>query len=73
MGKPLWRVGTRKAIPMAKEALAAQRAQLDDMPFDVIEGWLLMRGFVVVSREWHRQQMDALPFGWPPLADEDDQ
>lgn len=67
--KPFWRQGTRKAIKQANEALAIQRAQLDDMPFEVIEGWLMMQGFVVVSRDWHRRQMDALPFGWPPLAD----
>lgn len=77
--RPLWRQGTRKAIRQANDALAVQRAQLDDMPFEVIEGWLTMRGWVVVSRDWHRRHaaLDALraarlPANWPPLADDDE-
>ena len=67
-----------------RDTIAARRAQLDDMPFDTIEAWLLERGFVVVDREWHRSAVNTLlydaqangwtgPLGkrWPPLADDD--
>lgn len=45
-----------------EDRLAIQLAQLNDMPFEVIEGWLTMRGWVVVSRDWHRRHaaQDAL-------------
>lgn len=42
------------------ETTAARFDQLDDMPFETIEAWLLVRGFVVVGRDWHRRMV--LPF-----------
>lgn len=40
------------------EITAMRFAQLDDMPFEIIEAWLLVRGLVVVGRDWHRRAVE---------------
>jgi hypothetical protein len=70
MGRPLWRIGTKKAIDMLKEAEAVRRAQLQEIEDALLLAECKRRGWVVTSycqcavckRAWHL----------PPLADDDE-
>lgn len=80
--RPLWRTGTKEAIRMANDALAVQRAQIQDMPDELLRLECERRGWIVTGycrcelcqramRGWGATDgvPETLPACYPPLGD----